>query len=352
MIGVCVVGFGFAGADFHAPLVLATPGLRLVCIVTSKSAEAVEQKLGVGGIRSFATLAAADAACGAEFGLVAVATPNKEHMPVALAAARLGKRVVIDKPFAISVAEADAMLLVAGPLLSCFQNRRWDSDFRTVERVVNTERLLGDVVLYRSQWLRWRPDIKDNWRWQPDQPAAGLLFDLGPHMLHQAMVLFGMPSAVTAVTAKQRIGAQTDDYFSISLAYAGRPRLVCNLEAGVLFHASSMGERTFMVYGDKGSFEKRGGIDPQEGFLKIGKKPNCDGWGIEPAEHTGVLSLINETPRTQPTERGDWGAYYVAVAAAIASGRELPIGAAEARNVMVLVEAAARSAASGATVVL
>lgn len=350
-VGVCIVGFGFAGADLHAPLVQGTPGLRLVCIVTSKSTEVVQQKLGT-AVRCYPSLAAAHAACGTDFGLVVVATPNKTHADVALEAARFGKRVVVDKPFATSVAEADAMLQAAGSLLSCFQNRRWDSDFLTVERLVSTERALGDVVLYRSQWLRWRPEIKDNWRWRADEPAAGLLYDLGPHMLHQTLVLFGMPSAVTAVTAKQRAGAEADDYFSVTLTYASRPRLICSLEAGVLFHSSSMGERTFMVYGDKGSFEKCAGIDAQEGFLRAGKGPRSDGWGIEPAAQAGVLKLVGEEPRVVATEHGNWGAHYAAMAAAIVSGSALPIGAAEARNVMLMVEAAAGSAASGRTVSL
>ena len=360
-IGVCLVGFGYAGLTFHGPLVVAAKNLTLACVVTSKSPEEVARGLGV-HVPCFATL---DEACAkAAFALVVVATPNRTHAALALRAAELGKHVVVDKPFACSASEAEAVLARRGrQLISCFQvcarvscscqhthtaqNRQGDSDFLTARREMAR---LGEIVQYRSDWKRFRPQIKDNWRWVPGEPASGLLWDLAPHMLHQTLLLFGPPSALFCQTAAQREGAQVDDYFHIVLTYAARPRLVCTLESGCLFHAGSLDERSFFVYGSEGSFEKRSGIDAQEAALRSGQRPRGPGWGEESEAHRGTTHLLGRPPELVPTERSDYVRFFEDVGEAVAGRGPLPVPAEEALAVVRLVEAAVASAAKGSKV--
>ncbi len=270
---------------------------------------------------------------------------NKTHAPLALRAVALGKHVVVDKPFACSAAEAAAVLAARGDrLVSCFQNRQWDSDFCTARREMAR---LGEIVGFHSEWKRFRPQIKDNWRWAPEEPASGLLWDLGPHMLHQAMLLFGAPSAVSCHTAAQREGARVDDCFHIVLTWAARPRLLCTLESGCLCHTGSLNERSFVVYGTLGSFEKRGGQDPQEAALQRGLRPRGPGWSDRTDPQLGVTHLLGRAPESVPSEPGDYVQYFEAVGEAVTGRGALPVPAEEALAVIRLVEAAVESAKTG-----
>eukprot|EP01087_Luapelamoeba_hula_P006559 TRINITY_DN1663_c0_g1_i1.p1 TRINITY_DN1663_c0_g1~~TRINITY_DN1663_c0_g1_i1.p1 ORF type:complete len:376 (-),score=74.25 TRINITY_DN1663_c0_g1_i1:111-1238(-) len=355
VVGVCIVGFGLAGAEFHAPLVRACSHLRLVAVVTTKKAEEVAAKLGFDEASSkdapkcYATLQ--EASAGSRFELVVIASPNKNHIESGLAAIALNKNVVIDKPMACSTSEADQLIDAARKAnvkLSVFHNRHWDSDITTVRKVLPQ---LGEIMSFRSEYKRFRPEIRDNWRWRPEEPASGQLWDLGPHLIQQAVTLFGTPSHVSCTQAKQRVGAETPDYFSISLFFAERPRLICQLESGVLFLSSQIGERSLYVYGDQGSFEKLRGIDSQEGYLRSGKQPGCPGWGEEPAANHGLLMKKDDTTATTiPSEKGDYLAYYNGVAAAIldkTNSTPLPITAEHARLIIALIEAAIESDAKG-----
>lgn len=347
---VCVVGFGFAGRDFHCPLVVACKATKLVAIVSSKSVEEVGKKYD--GVAVFATLEEAVARC--NFDLVVIATPNASHFSLASLALCYGKHVVIDKPFTVTSDEARALHTLAEErrlVLTCFQNRRWDGDFRTVQREVQG---LGEVVLFRSQWLRWRPVIPTtNWRWNANEPASGLLWDLGPHMLDQAFVLFGKPSSVSCVTSKQRKGALTDDYFLLTLRYGvARPRLTVILEAGCMFDSRD-GQRTFFVYGDEGSLEKHRGIDTQEDSLKAGVMPRSDAtWGVEPASSWAFVKKNGSDAMAVKSEAGDYVLFYENVAAAIAGTQKLEVTSEHAVYMMELLEAAHKSAATGQTITL
>jgi scyllo-inositol 2-dehydrogenase (NADP+) len=306
--GVCIIGCGLSGLTFHAPLVLALrKRFDLACFVTSKSEDEVFSLIGT-KVRCYKTFAEA---CDFSdtFSVVIVTSPNDTHKLFAVEALQRGKHVVVEKPFALTLGEADEMIKTAnstaGTLLSCFQNRRFDSDFLTVQQLL-TSGVLGEVMSFRSEWRRFRPQIKDNWRWKKG-PGAGLvrtfrgvfaflngwfqLYDLGPHMIHQALELFGFPSSVSCTRASQR-GSEVDDFFSLTLMYG--PRLVVQLEAGYMFHSSEFGERVWLVYGDKGSFEKRRGIDVQEAQLKSGKEPGSQGWGLEEEKDWGILSLVGK----------------------------------------------------------
>ena len=273
--------------------------------------------------------------------LVVVATPNTSHAPLAQAALAAGKHVVIDKPLALSVAEADALIADArgrGRVLSVFHNRRWDGDFLTVERLLREE-TLGAPMLAQMHWDRFRPAIKPGWRETPEA-GAGLLADLGPHLIDQALTLFGAPESVSADVGLQREGTTTDDYFALLLRYG---RLRVELGAATLVAAP---RPRFALHGTRGSFVKHG-IDPQEAVLRAGGAPDLPGYGEDAAADWGQLTLADTAPAPLRSERGDWRHYYAGVAAAILDGAPAPVPPADARAGLRIIELARESAASG-----
>src|SRR5688500_6393057 len=226
-IRVGLIGFGFVSKTFHVPLLNATDGYRITVVSSSRPAEVC------------AVLPEAEVVSGPEIltarsdvDLVVIATPNETHAPFAEMAMRAGRNVVVDKPFTITVEEARHLAVVAketGVLLSVFQNRRWDSDFLTIREALGANRL-GRIVRFESRIDRFRPDVRDRWREAPG-PGAGLLYDLGPHLIDQTLWLFGIPDSVQATLAKQRRGAKTDDFFQLVLRYG---EMVATLGAGSL----------------------------------------------------------------------------------------------------------------------
>lgn len=334
-IRVGLVGYGFAGRTFHAPLIAATPGLRLAAVATSAPERA---RADWPGANTAPTPEALLARGGID--LAVIATPNHTHAPLARAALDAGAHVVVDKPFAVTVEEArelEERAARAGQLLSVFHNRRWDSDFLTLRRLVAGGEL-GELALVESRFERYRPEVRQRWREQAG-PGSGLWYDLGPHLLDQALVLFGRPEALWADIASQRPGAQTDDYFQAVLRY-GRLRVV--LRASML--AAEPGPR-LAVYGTQGSYTKRG-LDPQEDALKSGRYPPAADWGRD--ERDGELTLWRDgAPQTRPlpTLPGDYPAYYAGLRDAILDGGPAPVTAAEGVAVMELIGLGLRSSA-------
>jgi scyllo-inositol 2-dehydrogenase (NADP+) len=316
---VALIGRGMAGTILHAPLIRAVPELELTAIVGSADA------------------AAAIAARGID--LVVVATPNPSHFRLAEAALRAGKHVVVDKPFTLTVDEADALIALAvkcGRMLSVFHNRRWDGDFLTVRRLIES-RQLGELMLYEAHWDRFRPAIKQGWR---EQPAAGsgLFFDLGPHLIDQALVLFGVPEALSADIACQRNGAQVDDYFSVTFHY-GRLRAI--LSASTLIAAA---RPRFALHGTEGSFVKNG-LDIQEAALGNAADPAQSGFGEDPND--GIVTLADGTASAVRTSAGRYLAFYEGVAASLLSGAVPPVDPADARQGLRLLALARLSALEG-----
>ena len=251
-LDVALLGFGLAGRVFHAPLVAATPGLRLHTVVSSDPARVAATHPGA---RVLADPHAAFA--DPDIDLVVVATPNDTHAPLALAALAAGKHVVVDKPFALDVAEARTMIAAArraDRLLGVFHNRRWDADFLALRALLDGG-ALGEVAELHSHFDRFRPQVPDRWRDRAG-PGGGLWYDLGPHLVDQALQLFGPPLAVNADLALQRGGAQAVDYFHVQLRYA---RLRVLLHAGTLVPGHGL---RFAVHGSGGSWIKHG-LDPQ-----------------------------------------------------------------------------------------
>ncbi len=195
MIDVGLIGFGFAGRTFHAPVISAVEGLRLAAILERHGDEAAKAYPAARVVRTLEELLAIES-----MRLLVIATPNTSHFELARQGLLAGRDVVIDKPFAPTYAEAAELVALAdkqGRLLSVYQNRRWDGDFQTIQRLL-ADRVFGRVVLFESRFDRFRPQLKENaWRERPG-PGSGVLFDLGPHLIDQAMVLFGEPEAITA----------------------------------------------------------------------------------------------------------------------------------------------------------
>ncbi len=333
-INVALVGFGLAGRSFHAPLVVATAGMRLHTVVSSR-AEQVHAEHPQARVAATPEAAFADR----DIDLVVIATPNELHAPLALAALEHGKHVVVDKPFALDLAQAHAIVAQArraNRIASVFQNRRWDSDFLTLRRLIAAG-TLGEVAECHSHFDRCRPVVADRWR-ERDTPGAGLWFDLGPHLLDQALQLFGMPRAVFADLARQREGAQVDDYFHVQLRYA---RLRVVLHGGSLVPAAGL---RFAVHGTRASYVKHG-LDPQEQALRGGTAPGGPGWGEDP--QPGHVHVHRDGPprvEAVAATAGDYGHYYRAMRSAIVESTAPPVTTDEALALMAVLERAVQSA--------
>jgi predicted dehydrogenase len=345
---VALAGYGLAGSAFHAPLIAATDGLELAAIVTRDPGRRAELAARHPG--AVAVDALAGALDGAD--LVVVASPNRFHAELAGAAIDAGKHVVVDKPLAVTAADARALATrarAAGVLLSAFHNRRWDDDFLTLRRVVGDGRL-GTVLRVESRFDRWRPEIKEGaWREHGD-PAdgGGLLLDLGSHLADQAVQLLGPVTSVYAELDVRRPGAVVEDDVFVALAHAGGAR--SHLHAGV--HAAD-GPPRFRVLGDRGAFVAYG-LDPQETALRDGADPRDPGFGLREPGLEATFDDGSGAAERLTMEPGRWLTYYEGVVAAIRSGGATPppVTAAEAIGVLEILEAARESARRGVVVAL
>ena len=326
-LNVALVGYGFVGKVFHAPLITAVDGLALHTVVSSNPA-AVSADFPSVRVAPTIDVALADPA----IDLVVIATPNALHAPQAHAVLDAGKHVVVDKPFTINVAEAESVIAHArraDRVLSVFHNRRYDSDMLTLQALIAAG-ALGEVTQFESHFDRFRLEVRDRWR-ERAGPGAGLWYDLGPHLLDQALQLFGAPIGITTDIALQRNGADADDYFHAVLRY---PRLRVILHASTIMAAHDL---RFSVHGTGGSFVKRG-MDSQEDALKAGRTPGDAGWGRD--GHPGTLTSVDGeqvTTRVIDGEPGDYRRYYAGVRDAINGVGPNPVPASDALLVMRLI---------------
>ena len=336
-IRVALVGYGYAGKTFHAPLIGSVPGLRLT-VVGSSRPDAVHADLA-----DVIVCDAQEAATHADVDLVVIATPNESHHPLAKAALEGGKDVVVDKPFTLNLAEARSLREIAerhGRLLSVFHNRRWESEAHAT-RAVLASGALGEVVHYECHMDRYRPEVRKRWREDPG-PGAGLWFDLGPHLIDLALSFFGLPESVTASFATLRPGGLTEDWAHVVLSYAGM-RVV--LHSSLL--AAGGGPRT-TLHGTKASWVKYG-ADTQEAQLKAGMRPDDAAFGIDP--DAGVLIDGATGVRTEiAAARGDGRMYYVGILDAMLKRRAPLISARDAVAVMAVLEGSFESGRVGETV--
>ncbi|WP_446751209.1 Gfo/Idh/MocA family oxidoreductase [Streptomyces sp. CLV115] len=362
---VGLVGYGLAGSVFHAPLIAATGGLVLDTIVTSNEERRAQARAEFPGVRFAASPqelwertdgpdAPDPSGPLGPLDLIVIASPNKTHVPIATAALEAGLPVVVDKPVAGTAAEARALAALAeerGLLLSVFQNRRWDNDFLTLARLI-ADGALGDVQRFESRFERWRPQPKGGWRESGDpQEIGGLLYDLGSHVVDQALTLFGPAALVYAESDVRRPGAAADDDTFIAITHANGVRSHLYVSATT----AQLGPR-FRVLGRSAGYVKYG-LDPQEADLRAGLRPAADRpWGEEPEALWGRIGS-GESPLTgggTPVRSlpGDYPGYYAAVAAALRGTGENPVTALQAAAALDVLEAARRSAREGVTVKL
>src|ERR1700684_4303853 len=307
MINVGLIGFGLAGRAFHAQVISRVPGMRLAAILQRTGDEAGAAYPDAKIVRSLDELLALP-----DIRLIVVASPNDTHAPFARAALASGHDVVVDKPFTTSYAEAVDLVNFAeksGRLLTVYQNRRYDGDFQAIRQVVAAG-TLGRIVRFETNYDRFRPNLKPNaWREQL-VPGAGILFDIGPHLIDHAMQLFGRPEAVTADIRIERESGLADDAFDVMLHYPNSMRAV--LSSNIL--AATQRPR-FLLFGTKGAFLKQT-FDPQEMNLRRGEIPKDTPWGAEPEENWGLrpLSAAPKSPeRRIPSATGDYRDYYANV---------------------------------------
>ncbi|MFI8085134.1 Gfo/Idh/MocA family oxidoreductase [Kitasatospora sp. NPDC086009] len=348
---VGLIGYGLAGAAFHAPVIASTPGLRLDAVVTANPDRRAQLRTDHPGARAVDTpeqlLADRDA-----LDLIVIASPNRTHVPLARAALRAGLATVVDKPLAATAADARELCTLArsqGVLLSVFQNRRWDGDFLTAARLVR-EGALGRVHRFESRFERFRPKPKAGWRELAD-PAegGGTLYDLGSHLVDQALTLFGPVETVYAEIDTRRDGAVVDDDAFLALTHASGTR--SHLWTSAI--TPLVGPR-LRVLGDTAGYVKFG-MDPQEEDLRAGQRPDGTGragapWGADQPSRYGTVGT-DEDATTVPTDLGDYPAFYAGVAAALADpGTPPPVDPLDAVATLTVLEAARTSAATGTTV--
>jgi len=339
-VRTALVGFGYAGRTFHAPLIAACPDMELEAVV-SRQAEAVAEAWPQTRVLAAFEDVLADPA----IDLIVLATPNDLHAGQAEAALKAGKAVVVDKPFTLTADQARRLATLAeerGQLLSVFHNRRWDADFLTLQALIAEDRL-GPVVRFENSFNRWRPEVRDRWR-EGDGPGAGIWYDLGPHLIDQALVLFGRPLGVTCDLATLRPGGRATDYAHAVLRYADKR---------VILHADMVTpapEARFAVHGARASWLKAG-LDVQEDQLKSGLAPDAAGWGVDPRPGV-VLDGATGAADAVKGPSGDYPAYYAAVASAIRERAPNPVPPGEAVAVMEVLEAGLLSAARRAEVLL
>jgi predicted dehydrogenase len=337
-IRVGILGYGTGGRVFHAPLIRATPGLSVAAVVTGDSERAEQARVDY---PEAAVVADADAlfAKADELDLVVVSTPNRTHVPLALRAIECGLPVVVDKPFAPTAAEAEQVVRAAketGVGLTVFQNRRFDSDFLTVRKILDSGRL-GDVFRFESRYDRWVPKLRGNWREFGDPAeAGGLLYDLGAHIVDQALQLFGPVDEVYAEVDCRRAGVAVDDDTFVALHHVNGVR--SHLWASAL--AATRNPR-FRVLGDKATFTKYG-LDVQEPQIKRGVRPGDEGWGVEPESDAGVLG-VNDEVETVPTETGRYEQFYAEVRDSLLGTGEFPLDAQSSVEALRVIEAAHRA---------
>jgi predicted dehydrogenase len=347
-IRVALVGFGLAGEVFHAPLIAATPGMALASVVTNDPGRRDRARRAHEGVR---ILPSAETLWDGrdEHDLVVVATPNRSHVPLGLAALEAGLPVVIDKPMAPSAEEGRRLLATAkdrGLFLTVFQNRRWDGDFLTVRRLLAGESL-GPIVRFESRFERWRPDVQEGkWRERAaPEEAGGLLFDLGSHLIDQAVSLFGRPSHVYAEVDRRRPGGAVDDDVFVALTHGAGVRT----HLWMSFLAPVLGPR-MRILGLSGGYEKRD-LDVQEDALRSGMRPEDPSWGREPPDRWGRL-VNGQGEWPIETEPGAWPEFYRGVAESLTSGGPPPVDPEDAVGVLEIIEGAFQSARTGTVIAM
>ena len=336
MIRVGLVGFGMSGRVFHGPLLSSVDGLELAAVMERSTNKAAERYPGIVTYRSLEAMLA-----DSSLGLFVVATPSGTHFQVARQILEAGKNVVVDKPMSTGSAEIAELIALAAAkkvFLIPFHNRRWDSDFQTVQKLLH-EGSLGRLVHFESRFDRWRPVPPTDRLWKEDPASGGVLLDLGTHIGDQALTLFGKPEAVAADVVREREWARASDGFNIRLRYPGFKVV---LGANCL---SLPARPRFHLRGTKGNYWKWG-LDPQEAALNLITRIGDEPWGREPEAEWGTLNTSEDgvtVSRPIAPVIGDYRLYYAGVRDALLGNAPAPVAAVHAWRVARVLEWAVES---------
>ncbi len=335
-IKVGIIGFGLSGKIFQAPFLQVSENFQIVKICSSRNKEINELYPEVEIVTD-----ADQIINNTEIELVVVASPNTEHFSQVGKALKAGKHVIVEKPFVTNLEEGKKLIDLANrqqKILAVFQNRRWDGDFKTVKEIIESG-ALGNISEYEVHFDRFRPEHDmTNWR-SHDLPGSGVFFDLGPHLIDQALTLFGMPKAVFGDVRIARKEGVVDDTFEVILYYE---KLRVKLKAGVI--VKELGPH-FIIHGDKGSFIKYG-LDPQENLLKNGALPKGDSWGTDDENLYGILNIVEngaEVRKKIKTQPGNYMGFFDNVYQAVRHGDSLAVTAREALNAIIIIITALES---------
>lgn len=331
ILNIGLIGYGLSGSTFHAPIIDCVPGLKISHIVSSNSKKVREKYKNVILLNKSEELFLVK-----DVDIVVITAPNIEHYSLAKKALLANKHVIVEKPFVTLSKDGEELVEIAKEknlLLSVYHNRRFDNSFLTLKKILNDGEL-GNLYSFEAYFDRFRPEpAKDKWREQ-DIEGSGLLYDLGSHLIDQALQLFGMPEKIFADLEKQRENSQAIDYFELTLVYN---------KLRVKLGASSIRANPrpiLSVHGDKGSYVKHG-LDPQEMQLRSGKNPNSENWGVESQEFSGTLTTINDNLlHTQKiiSFAGAYENYYAGIYDCIVNGKNNPVTAESALEVIKIIE--------------
>lgn len=336
-IKTALLSYGMSGEVFHAPLLITNPGFDLSSVVQRHANSANQHYPTVNVIR-----AVDEVIQDPSIELVIVNTPNETHFPFAMKALEAGKHVVVEKPFTVTVSEANELIEFSkkkNKILTAFQNRRWDGDFLTLKKVIDGK-MVGKIVEFEAHYDRFRNYIEPNTWKEEDGIGKGILYNLGSHMLDQVLVLFGMPDEVDARIGIQRPGGKVDDFYDIRLQYND-----LNVIIKSSYLVREQGPR-YMLHGTEGSFITNSGIDPQEQALKEKKVPGSAGWGtLDKASWGKLNSTINglHVEGKIETIAGNYMGFYNNLYEVIREGKPLAVKPEQARDVIILIEAAYES---------
>lgn len=342
-INTGIIGFGLSGKVFHAPFIHTHPGFHLSVVVERNHQYSREIYPYVDVIQDYKYLLEDDS-----IDLIVVATPNIFHYGMIRESLEAGKHVVVEKPFVPTSREADELINIShrkGKKIFVYQNRRWDGDFLTIKKLVK-KGTLGDIKYYEAHFDRYSPEMKPAaWR-DKTLPGSGILYDLGSHLIDQALCLFGFPDTIKAEIRAEREGSPVDDYFNLELNY---PDKTAVLTAGMM--VENIGPR-FIIDGSMGSFSKWG-LDPQETALKAGKMPTGEDWGHDDTKYWGTLGIGQAVPleETQiPTEQGNYMEFYNNVYDVLINNKPQLVRPKEARDVIFIIEKAFECSKTGRTI--
>lgn len=340
-IKVALIGYGLSGSVFHGPLIKCHPGFEMAYILARDGVKIAnaQSDFPQAKVISDEMLILNDP----DVALAVICTPNVQHYDLAKRALESGKHAVVEKPYTVTAAKGLELASLAnskGLKLAVYQNRRYDGDFKTVQQLIQSG-VLGRLVSFESHFDRFRPTLKEEaWR-EKALPGSGVLYDLGSHLIDQALALFGMPLELYADLAAERLG-EVDDAFEIILYY---DQLKVTLKASSLIKEPTP---RFALYGTKGSFVKYG-LDPQENALKEGRLPTTPDWGFEDPAFYGRLNT-ETSQELIPTLPGSYPYFYRELHRAITEGADVPITATEGAGVIQLIEAAIQSSQTKARV--